>query len=221
MIKCKIIMLFLLLFLFIPIANAEELEKCTMSKEYQDWLNSDDKEFLVEPNYCDIDNISNNFWKDMTVEELLTNFVSAFETRYSAYDEGYITYPKNQHENNACWAFTATSLLETQSIYNNLLTKEQANFSEAHVFYNTARNGFENVTLNTYNRSLSTGGNSIVAASYYFNGKGPVLESSFPYSDESVYRQKSYMDNSFDKPVVSVDEFFYETHYLICKRNML
>ena len=213
MIKHKITIFFLLLLLFIPNVYAEEIEECTMSKEYQEWLDSDDKESLVEPNYCDIDSTINNFWKDLTVKELFTTLVSAFESRYSAYDEGYVTSSKNQHENNACWAFTATSLLETQSIYNNLLTKEQANFSEAHVFYNTARNGFENVTLNTYNRTLTTGGNSIVAAAYYFNGKGPVSESSFPYSDDVVYQQKSYMDNSFDKPVVSVDEFFYETHY--------
>ena len=207
------ITIFLIIFFLCHNVNAEEIIDCKMSKEYEEWLNSENKDNLLEPDYCEIDSTANNFLKDFTVRKIISTLISATETRYNANDEGYVTPSKNQHENNACWAFTASSLIETQSIYYKALTKSQADFSEAHIFYNTARNSFENVTLDTYNRTLSTGGNSIVAASYFFNGKGPVYESAFPYSNETKFQQKSYVDNSFDKPAISVDEFLYETHY--------
>ncbi len=213
MINKKIIIFILVLLLYIPNVYAGELENCSMSKEYYEWLNSDDKDNLIEPNYCDLDSNQFFFFKNLTINKLITVFVSAYEARYNAFGEGYVTSSKNQHGNNACWAFTASSLLETQGIYNNLITKDKADFSEAHIFYNTSKDGFSDTNLNTYNRSLTSGGNSIVAASYFFNGNGPVYESSFPYSDYTTYQQMPYSSNSFDKPAINVDEFSYETHY--------
>ena len=208
----KITALLMFFFLYQNV-NAEELIDCKMSNEYKEWLDAENKDSLLEPDYCEIDSTANNFLKDFTIRKIISTLMSTTETRYNANEEGYVTSSKNQHENNACWAFTATSLIETQSIYYKALTKNQADFSEAHIFYNTSRNSFENITLDTYNRTLLTGGNSMVAASYFFNGKGPVYESAFPYSNEAKFQQKSYVENSFDKPVVSVDEYLYETHY--------
>ena len=199
------------LILTIPKVYAEELDWCEMSDEYKEWLNSDNKEELIEPAYCKSDNDSYE-QVVMTIDSLFDITSSVSDVYYSSVDSGFVTTAKNQNNNNACWAFTSVSLLETQALKKGILAYDKADFSEAHIFYNTSRFSFYDVNTNTYNRTLNDGGSPSVAASYFYGGIGPVYESDFPYSGEETYTQKSFVDNYTGKPVLDVDSFIFEMH---------
>ncbi len=200
------------LILTTPKVYAEELDWCEMSDEYREWLNAEDKSTLIEPNYCKEESESYSPIV-LTVENLFdVTSASVSDVYYSSLDSGYVTSAKNQNNNNACWAFTSASLLETQALKNGLLSMANADFSEAHIFYNTSRHSFTDVNTSTYNRTLVDGGSPSIAASYFFIGNGPVYESDFPYSNEETYVEKSFVDNYTGKPVLDVDSFVFEMH---------
>ncbi len=212
----KHLKLFVSLFTFIlilscPLVNAEEIKLCEMSDEYREWLNTEDKDSVLEPQYCKESN-DDVYLITNTVESLFDITSSASDIYYNAVNDGIVTDIKNQWSNNACWAFTSVSLLETQAIKNNLLTKNQADFSESHIVYNTSRYAFYDVSLKTYNRTLSSGGSPSTASSYFYKTDGPIYEDDFPYSDEYEYIEKSFVDNYVGDPILDVDSFIFEMH---------
>ena len=76
-------------------------------------------------------------------EELGCQSVS-LPSRYSAVDEGYVTAPKYQNTTGVCWAFSAMSLLESDSIKKGYKTLSQVDFSEAHHAWFTGRGRAQN-----------------------------------------------------------------------------
>lgn len=76
-----------------------------------------------------------------------TNFstmsVSTLPASYDSRSKGYVTSVKNQGASSNCWAFAATSVLETNSIVNGYTKLSATDFSEPHLTwfsYNTLTN---------------------------------------------------------------------------------
>ena len=90
---------------------------------------------------------------------------------------------KNQMNTNACWAFSANSILETNL---ELMENETLDFSEKHMNYATARSSFINGEINEigFSREASDGGNPYISMAYYTRGQGPILESEMPYTND-------------------------------------
>lgn len=211
-VKLIVSLMTLIIFLSCTKVYAEEIEQCEMSPEYEAWLNSDDKESLIEPQYCISDNKKDNIDRAFSVTSLFDITSAVSDSYYNAIDDGIVTSPKNQYENNACWAFTSISLVETQAIKNNLVNPRNLELSSSHLFYNTSRYGFNETLPNTYNKTLTTGGNGSMASAYFFNGQGPVSETYFAHSWDNVYQVLPIANNYTGSAEISIDTFIHETH---------
>ena len=87
---------------------------------------------------------------------------------------------KHQGNTNECWAFSMTSVLET----NLALTKNiQKEFSPRHMDYSFVRTFIDGINQDNLNREAGMGGLSQFAIAYLTNGRGAVLESDMPFED--------------------------------------
>ncbi|MCL1904373.1 MAG: lectin like domain-containing protein [Oscillospiraceae bacterium] len=104
---------------------------------------------------------------------------SLLPERYDARTENIVSIVEDQGPNGLCWAFTATSLIES-----NMLKNGQGlhNFSELHMGYATARNHAGNKYASS-RRNPSDGGNRFVASNYLMRGElnGTVNEEQDPF----------------------------------------
>lgn len=115
-------------------------------------------------------------------------FVSAssLPSAYNAMDEGYVTPVKNQGNTNNCWAYSAISMLESDSIIKGYETLETADYSESHLAWFSGRSLTDNTNDLAYGdgRSVespySQGGNWKVAAATLSRWSGVANEEYYP-----------------------------------------
>ena len=195
--KKKFILFFIMFGAFIPFVNASEVNKCKVSDSYLYWLSlpKEEKSKYIMPEYCKSNGIEDyNF---NTHENKKLN-----DPSYPPYYLSVSTPVRNQSVTPACWAFAATTVLESHILkqYGVDLT-----FSRGHLNYFESQS-FNDITSNKYGmlRDVNDGGNHNVSSTYYINRHGPVLESEFKTDTESdplprinskpVLNKKNYLD---------------------------
>lgn len=194
-----IILVFSIFVLFISNFN-KELKKdnidskvCEFSDEYKRWLELTDEERanLIMPPIC----------KD-SANVVDTKEASYLDQTYSLLNDNSLTSVKNQYGTSACWTFSITSSLESYMKKN---YKEIYDFSERHLNYQTSYLFLNNqINDKGFNRDIKDGGNILIAASYYLNNYGPILENDMPYEDDEILIDLNYLPNK--KPVVNVND---------------
>ena len=119
---------------------------------------------------------------------------TSLESRFDLTEE-YNIIVKNQKKTMSCWAFSATTMLESNvAMRNALLGKE---YSPLHMEYRATE---------MYNKPKLAFGNASMALAYMTNGYGPVNESDFPMED--VYNETKNSGSTFylsDPDVVNVN----------------
>ena len=129
-------------------------------------------------------------------------------TTYDARSYNLITNVKDQGNYGTCWAHAAMACLEADAIKNGYYTKNNADFSEAHLVWfqknpvdssnSTSANDGNNNTIVSNN--IETGAFDIGARPHctiatLSRMEGIALESDFPYSEVGNYTQNLYSDS--------------------------
>lgn len=206
--------IFLCVLIISPVnAKEPELVGCTMSKEYERWLEltDEEKENAMMPAYCDSNANKTNIAVSSVTSKIDSMFNNSLKgTLPSKYDIRSKSTPllKNQSSTNGCWAFSTTTSLE--SVMKIKYNKDYV-FSTRHIEYAATR-GFANNQINEYgyNRRQDTGGDYHMAASYLANNLGPVLEESMPFSTDTGVINISEIKK---KPVLDVNNIVLNIGY--------
>lgn len=90
---------------------------------------------------------------------------------------------KNQKTTQDCWAFASNTVLETNLALRN---NEIYDFSERHMVYSTSKTFTDGTNALGHNKEVAGGGNEIIAMAYYTSGRGPVLETEMPFSENET-----------------------------------
>ncbi len=174
--RIAILIIFLIILFSGNSVFANEVKKGNYSKKYEEWLQLTDEE------------------KSKTIPPLTVNLRKSKETITDQYRNllKNTTIPKkydlrehinvevkNQMETGSCWAFSATSTLET----NLALKGESYNFSERNVEYSTVAKFNDGINEYGLNRFIGNGGMPGTAFAYYSRGSGPVLEEDMPFEN--------------------------------------
>lgn len=104
---------------------------------------------------------------------------------------------KHQGETNECWAFSMTSVLETNLLLTQNITKK---FSPRHMDYSLIRTFTDGINSDSLNREAGMGGLAQFAVAYLTNGKGAVLESQMPF----VNNKQKISLTELNKPVDTI-----------------
>lgn len=120
--------------------------------------------------------------------------------KYSSVDLGYVTAVKDQNPYGTCWAFSSTSVVETNCIKKGMFSLEDTDFSELGMAYFTLHDyldplggtvgdsvKFFNSDKNAY---LDCGGNFFMTTSILSTWMSPIQESLIPY--EEAGKKKTY-----------------------------
>ena len=144
-------------------------EECKYSSEYLKWdkLSNDEKSKVNPPFMCEIDLFNSS-----------NNLKSINASYYNLKDLGKVSSVKNQKDTSTCWAFSALSCVESNLLMNN---GPKLDLSAAHMELAYQTN-FE-MGYPVYSRKIDDGGNFNLASSYFLNGKGPVLETKYPFNN--------------------------------------
>lgn len=146
---------------------------------YDNWskLSEEEKKNYIEPTPISVD------IEDSIKNSKLNNLLSVqgnYESKYNLADDIDITV-KDQKTTKQCWAFSLNSAIET---YLSKLTKKTSDiYSARYLDYATSKTFLDGINSMGYNREVNTGGNPLIGLSFYTSGKGPVLESQMPFSD--------------------------------------
>lgn len=155
-----------------------ELDDLNYTDDYKKWLSLSDeeKERYIEPSHFGTP-YDNGI-------QLYAN-EDAQNEKFDLREHISITV-KDQMQTRSSWAFSMISQIET----NVSLTRKYTSpiFSARHMEYATARTFLDGTNINGYNREVGSGGNSLMALSYYTSGLGPVLEKDMPFenSEEQI-----------------------------------
>ena len=117
-------------------------------------------------------------------------------SRYNLNDDINVAV-KHQGDTNECWAFSMTSVLETNVAVTQNINKR---FSPRHMDYSTVRTFLDGINTDNLDREPSDGGLATIAIGYLTNGRGAVLESDMPFEDNE---NRIYL-SELDKPVDTV-----------------
>ncbi len=163
-------------------------KQCVISEEYKAWelLSDEEKNNTIMPAMCDSEANQSNIAVSSVIskiDSIFTEDVSGvLPTKYNTGDYSYAPIVKSQGNTGLCWAFATATNMETLlgKIYN--INYE---LSPKHIEYVSTRT-FSNNKINEYgyNRTLNSGGNYFMAASYLANGLGPILEEEMPFSED-------------------------------------
>lgn len=155
--------------------NDISLEVVEYSEGYKKWLALPEEErtYSSMPFQYDVKYTSNKFdFKSMLLGAILPE-------RFDLRDIIPINV-KDQGSTMFCWAFGATSTVETHLAMKN---KEYVTYSPRHLDYSTARDFLDGINEDGVNRSVNDGGHIKIAMTYYANGHGPVKEEDMPFTN--------------------------------------
>ena len=193
---------------FITINNVYADEICTKSKKYEQYekLSPEEKKKAIEPEYCEVEK-----------EERALN-ASSKPAKYNARSYGIVNTPKDQGKNGTCWAFSAMSVVETNSMKNKM---PSYNFSEAHLVYGIIAGGYSDSAgkFNKYSMSDLDGGTLYFAPTYFFNNKGMLLENEFKYSKSYKTITNSQYPQGRAYLTVGSFELFSNNYYGVCSTS--
>lgn len=128
-------------------------------------------------------------------------------TTYDARSYNLITNVKYQGNYGTCWAHATMACLEADAIKNSYYTKDNADFSEAHLAWfqknpvdssnSTSANDGSNNTIisNGHTGAFDRGGHVYPAIATLSRMEGIALESDFSYSEVKNYTQNLYSDS--------------------------
>ena len=190
------IILFTFIFTIISfsIINAAEIaENTNYTKEYKRWLElpEEERKNYIEPAKYPTNYIPNN---SKNREMLLkTKFVEKFSVLEYA-----DVLAKNQQDTGSCWAFSTTTVLET-NIQKQL--KRKMEFSPRHMEYSTSKTFLDGINEHGFNREVGDGGNHKIALNYITAGYGPVFEKDMPFENNEDKINLSEIENK-DVPIM-------------------
>ena len=160
------------------IVKAESVNTTDYSKKYIEWLNLPEKERegTIPPLPFNVGNVNGN---------VITRVIRVLEADAlpEKYDlrEHIDVEVKDQMNTGSCWAFSATSAVETTLAKTK---QENYSFSERHMEYATSSSFLDGQTNPwALNRKAGNGGYDTTAFTYYSRGNGPVLEEDMPFEN--------------------------------------
>ncbi|MBR4858967.1 MAG: hypothetical protein IKU08_07260 [Clostridia bacterium] len=135
---------------------------------------------------------------EIVPQQRLTRQRALLPSSYNAVDEGLVTRVKSQGESGVCWAFSAMSLMESDSIAKGYKTLADADFSEAHHTWFTGRGRAESESDLAYGDGYYVeepylrGGNWKMSAASLARWTGVANERDFPFYDGSLENMGNY-----------------------------
>lgn len=109
---------------------------------------------------------------------------------------------KDQKNTNTCWAFSITSIFESNVRKNQ---NKSLVFSPRHIEYATSKTFLDGINEKAYNRELDAGGNAYLGFNYATAGNGPVLESDMPFENNTNKIKLSDISNK--KVAAKLEEY--------------
>lgn len=160
---------------------ATEFKSNEYSEKYKEWLklSDEEKEKTIPPLKFNV-NVPKPKNTMAKLKSLLKSGNTSIPERYDLREHIDINV-KDQKSTDSCWAFSATTNLET----NLALQGEIYDFSERHIEYDTADNFIDGKNPYGLSRTVGGGGHLINAFTYYARGSGPILEEDMPFEDNS------------------------------------
>ena len=194
----------------------------SVSEEYINWenLSEEEKKDKLMPNISTVD-ISENLTRDLNAKEmglreqvLTGNFVQNSKNalvgantyigdRYDL-NQNIDVEVKHQGGTNECWAFSTTSMLETNlALTQNVIKK----FSVRHMDYSLIRTFSDGINPYGLNREVGIGGLAHLGLAYLTNGKGAVLDSYMPFENNMDVISLEQLNKPVDTIVTDYTSF--------------
>lgn len=175
----RLIFITLAILITMSISNktmATEFKTMTYNEKYIEWLNlsEEEKNSTIAPAIY-VTNINSD-----TLSSFSRRLVRA-SIKYNLLDDISLKV-KNQMGTNQCWAFSATTQLESYMAEVNSKTVE---YSPRHMEYSTVKTFLDGTNEYGFNRQVNSGGTVSIAYAYMTNGSGPVLEKDMPFVNTS------------------------------------
>ena len=162
----------IMLMLSLCYINAAEIQvKKEYTEEYKKWLQLPEEE---RKNYIEPSKYSINYSSKKGESKLRT-------TPQSKYSLSNVKV-KDQKDTSSCWAFSTTTMLETNALKTMNRSYE---FSPRHMEYATSLFFLDGINRNGYDREVWEGGNPRIALAYITAGFGPVLERDMPFENNT------------------------------------
>ena len=186
----------IMLVLLINMVNAAQVEvKKEYTEEYKRWLELPKEE---RKNYIEPSKYSINYAEKKDKNRL---FASKYQSKYSLLNDINVKV-KDQQNTGSCWAFSTTTVLET-NLAKTLGRKYE--FSPRHMEYSTSRFFRDGINEHGYNREVGIGGNPRIGLAYVTAGYGPVLETDMPFENNN---NRIYLSQISNKNVpIQVEEY--------------
>ena len=216
--------LFLLYGINIVHASDVKLVSCELSEEYKEWLtlSDEEKKGRMMPAMCDSTALRTDVASSGVKSKIESMFIDdvgvTLPTKYDIRTTNYKVTLKHQGESGSCWAFATTTMMEA---YMKKKYGVDFLFSPLHIEYASTRSFTDGTNKFGFNRTLDTGGNYYMSASYLANGLGPVAESELPFTDNIVPTTLSVIQNK--EVLVDVDDIYVEYNSLgsACTSNQI
>ena len=156
-------------------------------------------DYDVHGNVLDSEFCRENFIPQKT--SVFARTVSALPSAYSSVDEGHVTCVKDQGYANSCWAFSAISALESDSIIKGYTTPYQTDFSEAHLIwfsmnsYSTDSSDPSSGDGRTVDSAFEEGGNWRIPTAALARWAGVANESDYPFYPYDIDAMGNYPES--------------------------
>ena len=193
--------------------TANLFQNAEYTEEFKKWLelSDEEKKNVIMPRMYEIENTKVTSTNPLFKAKMLKASINPI---YSLKDIIPANLSiRNQKQTNSCWAFAATSALETnlamQDYKNSVVTPKVYDFSERHMEYATSKtfaNGVENDI--GYNRSVGDGGQWWTAESYLTNGSGAIDEAEMQFeNNESTINISEIQNKTVTSQVYDTIDF--------------
>lgn len=211
----------------LDVVNAESdvtLVSCELSEAYKEWLtlSEEEKNNRIMPAMCNNDagrtNVASSGIKSKVESMFIEDVGITLPSKLDIRDTSYKVTLKHQGETGSCWAFSTTTMLEA---YMKKKYGLDFLFSPLHIEYASTRSFTDGTNKFGYNRTLDTGGNYYMSASYLANGLGPVAESEVPFTEPIEKTSISIIQNK--EVLLDVNDIYVEYNTLgsACNSNQI